>query len=329
MDFSSSPCDAEVALGRLSHRYAAAVDAREPEAFEALFLPEAGLTVARSGEETDRFEGRAAMAGVLDQVAGFDRTRHAVLAHSFEIDGRRARGEVAMEAHHVRWHEDGSGTDAVLHGSYSDRYGLDESGSWKFAARHLEVDWSEMREVSQPRSRASTAASPAPAEDRQAIADLILRYCRAVDRLDPEGIRACYHPEGRDRHTGFDGERDEYVEWVMGMLGRFDGTMHLIGNHQSEVDGDTARAETYGLAFHWGAPAADPRLNFVSAFRYVDCLRRRQRQWRILERVAIREWTRELDAHAWMAPEGEAPRGSRDGSDQVYAVGFRRFSITI
>ncbi|MEZ5077607.1 MAG: nuclear transport factor 2 family protein [Solirubrobacterales bacterium] len=324
----SRSADAEAELGRLSHRYATTLDGGDGAGFARLFLPDGLLTVCRGGSETDRFEGSAAIAAVPGRLAGFDRTAHAVLAHSFELGARTARGDVATEAHHLRWGEDGHGVDAVLHGRYDDEYGLDEEGRWGFRRRRFEVEWVERREVEAPaprRERQAPGGSAAELADRRAIADLVLRYCRAVDRLDPEGIRACYHPDGTDRHTGFHGRRDEFVEWVAGALDRFEGTMHLVGNHHSEVEGERARAETYGLAFHWGRPAADPALNFVSAFRYVDRLERREGEWRLLERVAVREWTRRLDPAGWIPPEGDPPRGSRGGDDPVYAVGFRRF----
>ena len=159
--------------------------------------------------------------------------------------------------------------------------------------------------------------------DRRAIEDLVLRYCRGIDRLDAEAVRDCYHPDGTDRHTGFHGRRDEFVAWVMEAVRRFDGTMHLVGNHLSELDGEAAVAETYGLAFHWGTPADEAQLNFVSAFRYVDRLERREGVWRIRARTAVREWTRALD-EGWIPPEGEAPGGCRDGGDPVYRAGARR-----
>jgi hypothetical protein len=159
---------------------------------------------------------------------------------------------------------------------------------------------------------------------RREIEDLVMRYSRGIDRLDAEAVRSCYHPDGTDRHTGFSGPRDEFVAWVMAAVRRFDGTLHLVCNHFSEVEGERAVAESYGLAYHWGTPAEDVRLNFVSAFRYVDRLERRDGVWRIKAREAVREWTRALDAAGWIPPEGEAPEGSRDGGDPVYLAGARR-----
>lgn len=155
--------------------------------------------------------------------------------------------------------------------------------------------------------------------DQQQIHRLVLSYCRAVDRLDYEGIRSVYAPDGVDHHTGFDGSADEYVAWLHELLPRLDGTMHLVGNHLSEVRGDLAAAETYGTAVHWGTPADDPGLNFTSGFRYVDLLVRRAGGWAIRERYAVREWTRS-DAGRRIEPEAAGPRGRRDHTDPWFAV---------
>jgi hypothetical protein len=155
--------------------------------------------------------------------------------------------------------------------------------------------------------------------DRDEIHRLVLAYCRAVDRLQYDDIRAAYARDGVDHHTGFDGSADEYVAWLRSLLPRLDGTMHLVGNHLAEIDGDRAVAETYGTAVHWGSPVDDPVLNFTSGFRYVDSLVREDGRWLIAERFAVREWTRS-DAGLRREPEAGGPRGTRDGDDTVYAL---------
>ena len=150
--------------------------------------------------------------------------------------------------------------------------------------------------------------------DRHEIHELVLRYCSAVDRADYPAVRAVYAHDGVDHHTGFSGPADEFVDWLGERTARFDGTMHLIGNHLVELFGDHAFAETYGTAAHWGSPHSDETLNFTSGFRYLDHLRRDPEGWRIVERTAVREWTRS-DAGRLRDPEGEGPRGRRGPED--------------
>jgi len=152
--------------------------------------------------------------------------------------------------------------------------------------------------------------------DRQEIHDLVLRYCSAVDRADYPAVRSVYAADGVDHHTGFSGPADGYVSWLRERTAAFDGTMHLVGNHRAELFGDHAFAETYGTAMHWGTPLDDEALNFTSGFRYLDHLRRDPEGWRIVERSAVREWTRS-DAGRLRGPEGAGPRGIRGADDPM------------
>jgi hypothetical protein len=158
--------------------------------------------------------------------------------------------------------------------------------------------------------------------ERQAIADVVLRYCRGIDRLDLELVRDCYHADATDEHGTFLGTRDEYVDWVAGVLTRFTGTMHVVANQLIEVDGDsdTAQCETYGVAYHWGDPPDDHRRNFTTGFRYVDRFARRDGVWRIARRVAVREWTHVVPAEQqWLIPpDRDGRHGRRDHTDAVY-----------
>lgn len=161
-----------------------------------------------------------------------------------------------------------------------------------------------------------------PEADRAAIREVVLRYCRGVDRLDMDLVRSAYHPGGIDHHTGFSGTVDEYVEWVGAALRRLAGTMHIVGNQLVELSGDVAVSETYGTAVHWGEPSDDARRNFTSGFRYVDLMTYEHDRWAIRERWAVREWTRS-DAGRFVAKEGAGPAGSRDDKDPLYEAQWR------
>ncbi|ETB35566.1 hypothetical protein N602_26640 [Mycobacterium avium subsp. hominissuis 10-5606] len=154
--------------------------------------------------------------------------------------------------------------------------------------------------------------------DERAIRRVLYSYCRAIDRLDIELLRDCYWPEATDRHGPFTGTRDEYVAWVTALLRRHTMTMHQLGNILIDLDGDTAHAETYAVAYHSGEPPGDIRWNYVAGFRYVDTFGRRDGQWRIMNRLTAIEWTQAWDAdRERLALFGEhLPR--RDGTDPVY-----------
>jgi len=159
--------------------------------------------------------------------------------------------------------------------------------------------------------------------DRQEIHEVVLRYCRGIDRLDMGLVRSAYHPDAVDHHTGFTGSVDEYIAWVEPLLRARaragGGTMHILGNHLVELHGDEAVSETYGTSVHWGEPADSPRANFTSGVRFVDHMTYRDGRWAISERWAVREWTRS-EAGRFIRKEGDGPSGRHDDRDPLFLL---------
>lgn len=159
--------------------------------------------------------------------------------------------------------------------------------------------------------------------DERAIRRVVLRYCRGIDRLDADLVRACYHPDATDEHGSFRGGVAEYVEWAFRLLRRYGSTFHLIANQLVDVAGDVALAESYGIAFHRGRGtdgAFEPSRNLITGFRFVDRFERRGGEWRIAHRVATTEWSRVDDEPGrWPVP-AHLRAGSRDRTDPVWLL---------
>lgn len=156
--------------------------------------------------------------------------------------------------------------------------------------------------------------------DRRAIHDLILRYCRGIDRLDVDIVRSCFHPDATDTHGSFSGTAEEFITWAFRLLDRYDSTMHLVANHLAEITGDAAVSETYGVAYHRSSDP-DPRRNLTVGFRYLDRVERRgDGEWRIARRIATTEWvTAPAPGSEWTIPADSAI-GARDRSDPLYEL---------
>jgi hypothetical protein len=159
--------------------------------------------------------------------------------------------------------------------------------------------------------------------DERAIRDVVLRYCRGIDRMDRDLVRSCYHADAVDSHGSFTGTVDEFLDWVWRVLGRYTSTMHLVGNLLVERNGDGhARVETYGIAFH-RTDGGDAAGNLVTGFRFVDDFAHRSvdggpASWRIASRVAITDWVRvDRPDDQWPIPPGMLT-GRRDHDDPVY-----------
>ncbi len=129
--------------------------------------------------------------------------------------------------------------------------------------------------------------------DHHAIRDVLYRYCRAIDRRQYDDVRACYHPDATDDHGVYQGGVDGFIDYISRDLPRYERTMHFLGNVLVELDGDSARAETYCIAYHRVPVRGDkPERDFTVGLRYVDRFARRDGRWAIAERVCAFEWSR-------------------------------------
>lgn len=77
------------------------------------------------------------------------------------------------------------------------------------------------------------------------IRDVQERYCRGSDRADADILRTVYWEDGQDDHGVFDGDREEFIAWVIPLVRkRFAVLQHVLGQTHTELDGDDAYAET-------------------------------------------------------------------------------------
>ena len=153
-----------------------------------------------------------------------------------------------------------------------------------------------------------------------AIRRVVAQYCRGIDRLDLELVRACYHADAVDVHGSFSGTVDEYLAWVGRLLEKYDATAHYVANQLVEIaddDPDRARVETYGVAVHRAA-SGGPHLNLTTGFRFVDRFERRGGEWRIAHRVAVTDWSRRVAPDDWWPLPEQHRRGERGPGDALH-----------
>jgi len=164
--------------------------------------------------------------------------------------------------------------------------------------------------------------------DREAIREVVHRYCRAVDRCDLELLKSCYHADGFDDHGFFAGNAHRFAEYVIPVLEQIDSSVHAITNTRIEIQGDRAACESQWSVIH--------RLRHEKGFtdfwhqgRYLDVFERRDGEWKILHRVTSSEldrWIETLDVAAILSaatPRNAPVRGCRGGGDPSY----RRFDL--
>ena len=157
--------------------------------------------------------------------------------------------------------------------------------------------------------------------DRQAIADVLTRYCAGVDRLDAELIAGCYHPDARDDHGVFEGLGTEFATHVVEVLRRHAAaTHHQLGQVDiafEEADPPhVARVESYVLAFHRLDRDDGVELESFGG-RYLDRFERREGSWRIADRRVLPHWNARGPIEEFF-PRDAFETGARDRSDPRY-----------
>jgi hypothetical protein len=153
-----------------------------------------------------------------------------------------------------------------------------------------------------------------------AIRKVQIRYCRAVDRMDFDILRTCFHPDATADYGFFAGDVDEFIAMAKDGLKTFASTTHFTGNQLVEVNGDNAWAEHYTVATH-RCPADEkgPVRDFVTSIRYIDRMEEREGDWRIAKRVLILDSWR-VDPVLEFGSGPQVQHGRRDRSDASYSV---------
>src|SRR5947208_14505381 len=106
---------------------------------------------------------------------------------------------------------------------------------------------------------------------KQAITEVIYRYCRGLDRMDRALTLSVWHQGGTADYGEemYVGTGEGFIDWVWKQHALFDRHSHQITNILIEVDGDQAVSESYvTVALRSGG--ADAVVDTVSRGRYLD-----------------------------------------------------------
>lgn len=134
--------------------------------------------------------------------------------------------------------------------------------------------------------------------EKQAIAELVQAYSRAVDRQDFALLRSLYTADGIDDHGElYCGSADGFVAWLRTAMKGVD-TSHAVHNHRMAIDGDAAEGEVYVTAYN-RIPNPDGGFNeFIQGLRYLDKYRKEDGGWRFAHRMVVVDWA-QLRAAFW------------------------------
>ncbi len=154
----------------------------------------------------------------------------------------------------------------------------------------------------------------------ETIKTIIYTLARGLDRVDDPLLRECFWDDATDDHGLFKGSASDFVDWVTPLLKTMKRTQHYIANVIVELDGNTAKAESYFLAYH-EIIDGEKSTDMFAAGRYLDTFECRDNEWKMTHRQAVYDWNRnDKSTHNWY----EEPfkdlllRGTRYPDDQLY-----------
>lgn len=158
---------------------------------------------------------------------------------------------------------------------------------------------------------------------KQAIGEVLYRYCRGIDRMDRALVLSCWHPDGTaDYGEAYSGSASGFVDWVWPLHREwFVAHSHQVANMLIEVSGDgrTAASEAYVTVAMRVRGSADGPSELVGRGRYLDRWSCRDGQWRIDHRRHVVD-LRTVPPAGTASDDAVPNTGSRGPDDPSYGV---------
>ncbi len=159
--------------------------------------------------------------------------------------------------------------------------------------------------------------------DKQAIHELMVDYCRAVDRLDVNLLKSLFHAEGTIDlgHGIFQGAVTPFAEWLLEAFSQYvRATQTCLSNVRIQLRAEQALVESYFVMQQRVEKPGQAEDVFIAG-RFLDRVSRKNGVWKIIHRKWVLDWTRTLpvaDIFATRNPDTHfAARGLADLSAKL------------
>jgi hypothetical protein len=155
---------------------------------------------------------------------------------------------------------------------------------------------------------------------RQAITDMLYRWCRGVDRKDWPLVRSVFHSDGYDDHGVYRGNIEGLIAFLEERHQTISQSQHIVTNILIEFAGaNLAAVESYVTAFQQLDMDGASRRLMVQG-RYIDKVARRDGVWRIERRTCIMEASSEEPVQPAGVAKASWTLQRRDAGDAVYVL---------
>lgn len=171
--------------------------------------------------------------------------------------------------------------------------------------------------------------------DKQAIQEVLYRYCRGADRKEWDLMEAAYHPDAYDDHGPYKGGREGLMRWVKKHHEGVEQSVHIVTNILIELNGGQAAVESFvtthqrfssqnkaNLAMYDSATSIreNQRLQVMGVARYVDRFEKRDSGWRIARRTCVLETVWSCLVAEDGAQSTDWVRATRDATDPLWEM---------
>ena len=143
-----------------------------------------------------------------------------------------------------------------------------------------------------------TTISPQEAANRLAIRELVDAYAHCADRRDAKGQMALFTAD-TVFEVFMDSRSAEPTQTLRGRdalapvfenLNTYQATTHFNGQSTVEIEGNTAKGESYCIAHHLTVDG-EKRTLMVASIRYLDTFSKENGAWLFAERKLMVDWT--------------------------------------
>jgi SnoaL-like domain len=157
---------------------------------------------------------------------------------------------------------------------------------------------------------------------RAAIEQVLISYCRGIDRKDWDLVLECFHPDAVDAHGTVDGSAQDLVNWTRAKHERVRQSMHMITNISFLEESPAAvLTESYCSVRQTIERPGRPPAHLSVGCRYVDRFEFRSAAWRIARREVAYDWIQHVAVDRDLLAEDESmPRSRRDRTDPSYTM---------
>jgi hypothetical protein len=158
---------------------------------------------------------------------------------------------------------------------------------------------------------------------KQAIADVLYTYCRAMDRVDEALTLSIWHPDGTCNYGSTHGVPDmlfrDYLPGSTKARRSFANHSHQITNILVEPNGDRAVSEAYFTASLQTEPKDGRVTEHLWRGRYLDRWSRRDGKWAIDHRQVVFDSYTPYEFDADKLKAAPLALSRRDKDDPSYA----------